>query len=52
MALIGFLGTTMTQLRLELAEEELRSIEGGAVLGHDMSVNMFLRVGLELEEQQ
>ena len=42
----------MAQVRLELAEEELRNSEAGIISSHDVSVNVFLQIGLELEEQQ
>jgi hypothetical protein len=44
--------TTMADVRLELAKEELAEAKNGAELMHDVSPNTFLHVGLELEEQQ
>jgi hypothetical protein len=43
---------TMAQVRRELAEEELEKAKQGPAPLHDVSPNMFLQVGLELEEQQ
>jgi len=40
----------MAQVCLELAEEELRNSEAGAIPSHDVSVNVFLQIGLEFEE--
>ena len=42
----------MAQLRLELAEEELAEIAAGSSPLHDVSLNVFLQLGLDLEEQQ
>ena len=42
----------MTQVRLELAEEELAASKTGSGPVHEVSANTFLQVGLELEEQQ
>jgi hypothetical protein len=42
----------MAQLRLELAEEELAEISAGSSPLHDVSLNVFLQLGLDLEEQQ
>jgi hypothetical protein len=42
----------MTQVRLELANEELAEAKLGAELSHEVSPNTFLQIGLELEEQQ
>jgi hypothetical protein len=43
---------TMANIRLELAKEELEEAKMGAELAHNISPNIFLQVGLELEEQQ
>jgi hypothetical protein len=45
-------GTSMADVRLELAKEEMKEAEGGHLQLHDTSSNTFLLVGLELEEQQ
>jgi len=42
----------MAQVRLELAGEELDKASKGTLPLHDVSPNNFLRIGLELEEQQ
>ena len=42
----------MAQVRRELAEEELDRAKQGFAPVHDVLPNMFLQVGLELEEQQ
>jgi hypothetical protein len=42
----------MAQVRLELANEELVEAKKGSELSHEVSPNVFLQVGLELEEQQ
>jgi hypothetical protein len=42
----------MASVRLELAQEELNEAKQGAIQIHDVSINTFLQVGLELEEQQ
>jgi hypothetical protein len=41
----------MAEVRLELAKEELESAKWGTPT-HGTSPNIFLQVGLELEEQQ
>ena len=52
LALIITLALTMAQLRLELAEEELAEISAGSSPLHGVSLNVFLQLGLDLEEQQ
>jgi hypothetical protein len=44
--------STMAQVRLELATEELRNAKTGSASVHNVSSNSFLLLGLELEEQQ
>jgi hypothetical protein len=45
-------GSTTAEVRLELAKEEAEEAKRGEFPPHDVSPNMFLAVGLELEEQQ
>ena len=52
LALILVLASTMAQVRLELAEEELDKAKRGSAPNHDILPNVFLQLGLELEEQQ
>ena len=42
----------MAVVHLELAEEELHAVKQGVIPIHNVSLNTFLHVGLELEEQQ
>jgi hypothetical protein len=42
----------MAEVRLELAKEEMKEAEGGHMQLHETSPNVFLQIGLELEEQQ
>jgi hypothetical protein len=44
--------STLAQVRLELAEEELENSKKGMTPIHDVSPNIFLQTGLELEEHQ
>lgn len=44
--------STMAQVRLELAAEDLKKATHGSASVHNMSPHTFLLVGLELEEQQ
>jgi hypothetical protein len=46
------IGTTIAQVNKELALEEVEEARRGVIYLHDVSPNAFLRVGLELEEQQ
>lgn len=41
----------MAEVRLELAEEELANIVAGSAQ-QEVSLNVFLHLGLELEDQQ
>ena len=45
-------GTTMTEVRLELANEESLDAARGKETLHDVSVARWLTMGLDLEEQQ
>jgi hypothetical protein len=45
-------GTTIAQVHKELALEEVEDARRGVIYLHDISPNTFLKVGLELEEQQ
>ena len=45
-------GTTMTDVRLELAKEKNEDIVRGAESLHEVSAGKWLAIGLELEEQQ
>ena len=47
-----FLGTSVTELRLEIAKEEAALAETGAAQPHDMTPSMLIQMALELEEQQ
>jgi len=49
---VNEIGTTMTQVSKELADEELAEEKRGDIQLHEVSRTTFLRVGLELEEQQ
>ena len=42
----------MDQVRLEMAKEEMEETRQGSIQAHDVSPNIFLQLGLELEEQQ
>jgi hypothetical protein len=42
----------MAEVRLELAKEEMKEAEGGHMQLHETSPNVFLQIGMELEEQQ
>jgi len=46
------LASSMAAVRLELAEQELIKASRGTLPLHDVSLNNFLQMGLELEEQQ
>jgi hypothetical protein len=45
-------GTTMADVKLELAKEEAADIESGRQTLHDVSASRWLAMGLDLEEQQ
>ncbi|KIM80240.1 hypothetical protein PILCRDRAFT_9784 [Piloderma croceum F 1598] len=45
-------GTTMTDVKLELAKEEEADAGRGIIRSHETSPSTFLTVGLDLEEQQ
>jgi hypothetical protein len=45
-------GSSMADVRLELAKEEVEEAEGGRIQLHETSPNIFLQIGLELEDQQ
>jgi len=45
-------GTTMAQVRLKFAQEELEEAKKGIEPLHEITTNAFIQVGLELEEQQ
>jgi hypothetical protein len=45
-------GSSMAEVRLELAKEEMEEAEGGHMQLHETSANIFLQIGLELEDQQ
>jgi hypothetical protein len=49
---ISFSGTTIAQVHKELALEEVDEARRGVIHLHDTTPNTFLKVGLELEEQQ
>jgi hypothetical protein len=42
----------MADVRLELAKEEMEEANGGHIQLHETSPNIFLQIGLELEDQQ
>jgi hypothetical protein len=50
--LILFVGSTLTQVKLELAKEEMEDAKWGITPLHDVSPNAFLTIGFDLEEQQ
>jgi hypothetical protein len=45
-------GTTMADVRLELAREEAADADHGNKSAHEITASLFLMRGLELEEQQ
>ena len=45
-------GLSMADVRLELAKEEMQEANGGHMQLHETSPNIFLQIGLELEDQQ
>jgi hypothetical protein len=46
------LATTLQDVRLELAKEDLRLATQGEIMAHQTSLTSFLMAGLELEERQ
>jgi hypothetical protein len=44
--------TTISDVRLTLAEEDLQSIASGSLPPHQMTPGRFLQMGLDIEEQQ
>jgi hypothetical protein len=46
------IGTTIAQVHKELALEEVEEARRGIIHSHETTPNTFLKVGLELEEQQ
>jgi hypothetical protein len=42
----------MVDVRLELAEEDLRVIASGSIPEHQISPSKFIQMGLDIEEQQ
>jgi len=42
----------LSEVRLRLAEEEISEAERGQHMPHKVSASVFIRTGLELEEQQ
>ena len=47
-----YLGTTLSQVKLELAQEEAANAAWGIVHAHDVSVGTFLSTAFDIEEQQ
>ena len=47
-----YIVTTLQDVRLELAKEDLALAAQGAISPHKTSLTSFLTIGLELEEQQ
>ena len=47
-----YLGTTLSQVKLELAQEEAADAARGIVHAHDVSVGTFLSTAFDIEEQQ
>jgi hypothetical protein len=42
----------LAQVKLELSKEEMEDAKQGIMPIHDVSPNVFLAIGLELEDQQ
>ena len=47
-----YIGATLKEVRLRLAEEDAADLAKGAVVEHEVSPAVFIQTGLELEEQQ
>ena len=50
--MVHFLGSKVSEARLRLTEEEAVDAEKGIAAPHKVSASVFVRMGLELEDQQ
>jgi hypothetical protein len=48
----GFLASKVSEIRLRLVQEEAAEVERGHRLPHQVSPSVFIRMGLDLEDQQ
>ena len=49
---VHFIGSKVSEARLRLTEEEAAEAERGTTAPHKVSASVFVRMGLELEDQQ
>ena len=50
--MVYFIGSKVSEARLQLTEEEAAKAEKGITAPHKVSASVFVRMGLELEDQQ
>lgn len=50
--MVYFIGSKVSEARLRLTEEEAAEAEKGITAPHKVSASVFVRMGLELEDQQ
>ena len=50
--MIHFIGSKVSEVRLQLTKEEAAEAEKGITAPHRVSASVFVRMGLELEDQQ
>lgn len=52
MALTTLLASKLSEVRLRLTQEEVSTAERGRNAPHKVTASVFIRMGLELEDQQ